>query len=129
MDIKNRPITSIQQIQNERFKSSKTNNAKSNLDTNFKDIFQQSVDKNSVKFSKHANLRLNTRNIDLTKDQIGRLEQGVINAEKKGIKESLVLIDNIALVVNVENKTVVTALDQKESKEHIFTNIDGAVVL
>lgn len=129
MDIKNRSITSIQQIQNERFKTKKPNNVPNSETNDFRNILNQKVEENQIKFSKHANARLSTRSIDFTKEQLSRIEQGIMNAEKKGIKESLVIIDNVALVVNVENKTVVTALNQKESKEHVFTNIDGAVLL
>ena len=42
------------------------------------------------------------------------------------MKESLVLVDDLAFIVNVKNKTVVTAVNDKE--ERIFTNIDGAVI-
>ena len=30
---------------------------------------------------------------------------------------------------NIKNNTVVTAIDSTESKENIFTNIDGAVIV
>lgn len=130
MNIQNRPMPSIQQVQNEHLKTKKVNpNRKSDIKS-FDNIFKQTIQQNQeVKFSKHANLRLSSRNINITKEQMQKINQGIINAGQKGIKESLVLVDDIALVVNVENKTVVTALDKKESKEHIFTNIDGAVIL
>ena len=57
------------------------------------------------------------------------MESGVQKASEKGIKESLVLIDSLAFIVNVPNKTVVTAMDQGESIDNIFTNIDGAVIV
>ena len=49
-------------------------------------------------------------------------------AEEKGIKESLVLVDNLAFIVNVPSSTVVTAMDQTETRQNTFTNIDGAVI-
>ena len=79
-----------------------------------------------VQFSKHANMRLNDRNIQLDSGQMQRLEKGVQTAQTKGIRDSLVLIDNIALVVNIKNKVVVTAINQQEQ---IITNIDGAVIV
>ena len=66
--------------------------------------------------------------LDLTKEQLSRLKQGTDKALQKGIQESLVLVDNLAFIVNIKNRTVVTAMDQMESKENIFTNIDGAVI-
>lgn len=81
----------------------------------------------SLKFSKHVNQRLESRNIELTNDQLNRLETGTMKAKTKGIKESLVMVDNLAFVVSVKNNTVITALDNQE--EQVFTNIDGAVIM
>ena len=57
-----------------------------------------------------------------------RLQEGVKRAGEKGIKDSLVVVDSYAFIVNIPNKTVVTAMDQGETGDHIFTNIDGAVI-
>ena len=90
---------------------------------------QSVLDNSSLKFSKHAVNRLSDRNISLTDAQNVRLENGVKQASEKGITESLVLVDSLAFIVNVPNKTVVTALDQTEANSNIFTNIDGAVII
>lgn len=79
-----------------------------------------------LKFSKHANERLATRNIDLSGEQLKRLEDGTNKARAKGIQESLVMVDNLAFIVNVKNSTVITAVG--ETDDAIFTNIDGAVI-
>lgn len=81
-----------------------------------------------LKFSKHAAGRLIDRNIELSEAQMERLQEGARNAGQKGIKDSLVIVDELAFIVNVPNKTVVTALDQTEARGNIFTNIDGAVI-
>jgi len=85
-----------------------------------------SVRSNELIFSKHANERLLSRNIDLSDSQLERLQNGTRRAEEKGIKESLVMVDNLAFIVNVRNNTVITAVNEKEDK--VFTNIDGAVI-
>ena len=90
---------------------------------------QSVLDNSSLKFSKHAVNRLSDRNISLTDAQNVRLENGVKQASEKGITESLVLVDSLAFIVNVPNKTVVTAMDQAETNSNIFTNIDGAVII
>ncbi len=96
----------------------------------FEDIFKQKLESASeLKFSKHATQRLDDRNIELTREQSLRLEEGVQKASAKGITDSLVLVDTLAFIVNVPNQTVVTAIDQTESDENIFTNIDGAVIV
>lgn len=82
-----------------------------------------------LKFSKHAANRLADRNIRLTDEQIGRLSDGTQKADAKGIRESLVIVDELAFIVNIPNRTVVTAMDQTQTQENIFTNIDGAVIM
>ena len=82
-----------------------------------------------VRFSKHASQRLETRNIQLSSEQSTRLEDGVLKAQEKGIKESLVLVDSLAFIVNIPNKTVVTAMDQTDTQQNVFTNIDGAIIM
>jgi len=82
-----------------------------------------------LKFSKHAAGRLADRNIRLTDGQMERLSDGAQKAGAKGIRESLVVVDQLAFIVNVPNRTVVTAMDQTETEANIFTNIDGAVII
>lgn len=82
-----------------------------------------------LKFSKHAANRLADRNIELTTEQMDRLAMGTQKAGVKGIKDSLVMVDDLAFIVNIPNKTVVTAIDQTQAEENIFTNIDGAVIV
>ena len=93
---------------------------------------KESADNNNsegaVKFSKHAMNRLSMRNIELTPDQMDRLSHGKDEAMEKGIKDSLILVDKLAFIVNVPSSTVVTAMDQTENKNNVFTNIDGAVI-
>lgn len=93
-------------------------------------VLQESINKNeSLKFSKHAELRLQSRNINLTQAQKDKMNEAVSRAESKGVKDSLVLMDNLAFVVNVRSKTVITAVNSSELKENVFTNIDGAVIV
>ncbi len=93
----------------------------------FKEIFDNKAENANISFSKHASMRLNSRNLQLSNAQIKRVEDGIKRAEEKGIRDSLVLVDNIALLVNVKNKTVVTAIDNNSEK--VYTNIDGAVIV
>ena len=99
----------------------------------FQEIFEKtsSAKENlpGVIFSKHANERLASRNINLNDDQMSRLNKGVMQAKEKSINESLVMMDNIAFIVNVKNNTVITAMDQENNDSNVFTNIDGAVIV
>ncbi|MBO4395889.1 MAG: flagellar protein [Eubacterium sp.] len=79
-----------------------------------------------VRFSKHATRRLDSREISLSDDQRMRLNQATDKARDKGLKESLVMVDNMAFIVNIKNNTVVTAVNDTERS--VFTNIDGAII-
>ncbi len=129
----NKNFTSIEQAASRYLpKSNKQTTTSSILPSgkSFQDILleQQSTTKNTeLKFSKHANERLSSRNIDLTSSQLERLQSGAKMASEKGIKESLVMVDNLAFIVNIKNNTVVTAVN--DGDDRVFTNIDGAVIM
>ena len=125
---------SIEQITDQYLNKSQNVQSKNIPEISFEEVLRQKqndavMETSELKFSKHAASRLNDRNILLTDSQNVRLENGVKQASEKGIKESLVLVDSLAFIVNVPNKTVVTALDQTEANSNIFTNIDGAVII
>lgn len=82
-----------------------------------------------LKVSGHAQTRLQSRNIELEGGQWERVMQGVDKAAQKGAKESLVMVDDVALVVSIKNRTVITAVDKANLKDNVFTNIDSAVVV
>ena len=99
------------------------------IDELIADRTEETVVSGGIRFTKHADARLMQRNIRLTDEQMTRLEEGTRKASDKGIKESLVLVDNLAFIVNTDKKTVITAIDQNSSDDNIYTNIDGAVVM
>ncbi len=81
-----------------------------------------------VEFSGHALQRVQRRGIELTDSTVKRLEDGVARAAGKGARESVVFVDGTAFVVSVRNRTVITAVDKEHMREHVFTNIDSAVI-
>ena len=127
--VHNNLYPSIEQMTGHLLNGATTNKKlRSNAANSFS--FQQILEnrqQTELHFSKHANERLADRNIDLTEEQKERLKEGVNRASSKGIRDSLVMVDNMAFIVNVTNRTVITAVDNGEDK--IFTNIDGAVVV
>ncbi|MCI8935633.1 MAG: flagellar protein [Lachnospiraceae bacterium] len=132
MKIQNSGFLSIEQLQDQYLNQNKS--AASNKipeGKSFLDILESSREKTAdeVKFSKHAAGRLADRNIEFTSSQMERLQEGAQRAQMKGIKESLVLVDQLAFIVNIPNNTVVTAMNHKDAAENIFTNIDGAVII
>jgi len=83
---------------------------------------------NGLKFSKHAQQRLDSRNIQLSDADMDQLSHAVDKADEKGAKDSLVLLREMAFVVSVKNRTVVTAMDSERMKDNVFTNIDSAII-
>ena len=135
MKIQDKKFLSIeQQLQAQHLNQNQSKNTgqASNPDgRSFQEILESSRVKSAgeMRFSKHAAGRLADRNIELTDGQIERLQEGAQRAQQKGIKESLVIVDHLAFIVNIPNNTVVTAMNQNDAAEKIFTNIDGAVIM
>lgn len=82
-----------------------------------------------IKFSGHAQTRLQSRRIALSDQDIARLGQAITKAAAKGAKDSLVLLNRTAFVVSIANRTIITAVASDALKENIFTNIDSAMIL
>ncbi len=134
MKLQNSSFLSIDQLKDQLESNQSSKKVQVQTGSSFQQILeakkQESVlESTELKFSKHATSRLENRNITLTSEQVERLYEGTKQASEKGIKDSLVVMDQLAFIVNVPNSTVVTAMDQTETKNNIFTNIDGAVIV
>lgn len=131
MIVKNNGFLTIEQLQDQYLNGVKGNTPVKTTDgKSFQEILESAQSSSrEVRFSKHASQRLSNRNIELTQNQKERLQAGTAKASQKGIRESLVLVDQLAFIVNIPNNTVVTAMQQNETDENIFTNIDGAVII
>ena len=85
---------------------------------------------NELKFSSHATARLHSRNISLTSLDRKKIIEGVNKLREKGAKDALILLKDISMIISVQNKTVITAMDAKGADgDGIFTNIDSAILL
>jgi len=96
---------------------------------NFANALDGKIEESNLHFSAHAMRRLKSRNINLSENDLSRLNQATERAEAKGLKEPLLLMDDLGLIVNVKNRTVLTAMDRGSMKDGVFTNIDGAVIV
>lgn len=81
-----------------------------------------------VRFSKHASLRIETRELSFSQEEMIRLKNAISRAEQKGVKDALILIDDKAVIANVKSKTVITTFKEIQMKESVVTNIDGAII-
>lgn len=93
--------------------------------------FRQVLDEleSTVKLSKHAKERLETRNVSLTEKQLTSIAKAMDEAGKKGVKDALIMMDGNCLVASVKNRTIVTAIKPNSEEANIITNIDAAIVL
>jgi flagellar operon protein len=83
----------------------------------------------TLTISKHADSRMKQRGIEINGETWREVESKVAQAKLKGVKESLVLLDNAALIISAKNSTVITAMDRQEAGSQIFTNIDGTIII
>ena len=117
------PIQNVQ-VQELLQQQTRTNAPRPGSGTDFGAILQD-----RLKLSGHAQTRMQSRQIELQKDQWERVMSGVDKAAQKGAKESLVMVDDVAMVVSVKNRTVITMVEKSQMTDNVFTNIDSAVVV
>ena len=132
MKLQQSQFLSMNELQDQYLKkTSKTTETVKTKELSFEEIWKQKTTEadTGLRFSKHAANRLADRSITLSDNQLNRLTEGAKKAGEKGIKETLVMVDQLAFIVNVPNNTVITAMDQTQANENIFTNIDGAVIM
>jgi len=101
-----------------------------NQGTDFKSAFSAELKgTKEINFSKHASARIHSRGIDMSLEKLAQLAGAVDKAANKGSKEALILDDNAAYVVSVQNRTVISAFSRENLREGVFTSIDSAVIL
>jgi flagellar operon protein len=90
---------------------------------------QQTTAAQPLKFSAHAMQRLQSRNIHLSNEDMARMNAMADKAAQKGAKQSLFMLRDVAMVVSIKNRTVITAVDGDSMRENVFTNIDSAAII
>lgn len=116
--------------------SSLRNNSKSQINSSskpgneFKDILNKAINKNdSFVISKHAEERLMQRNIKFNETDMKQINEGINKAQAKGSSDCLICYKGSALVTSIKNRTVITAIDQENTKGNVYTNIDSVLFL
>jgi len=95
----------------------------------FKDLLSLKINNSQdLKISKHAKTRMDDRKISMTDELKDKISNAVNKAQDKGVKDSLVLVDKMAFIVNVKSRTIITAVNENDLTDNVFTNIDGAVI-
>jgi flagellar operon protein len=94
----------------------------------FQEVLQKKLDQSWLKFSAHAQKRMAANGINLSESEMAKLTEAVDKVEAKGGRESLILMRDMAFVVSVKNRTVITAINHERLRDNVFTNIDSAVI-
>jgi len=111
---------------------SKTKSNKTSKSSNqtFSQILDQETSKQTrLTISKHAGIRMSERKISIEQHVWDQIEIKVNEAKRQGVKDSLVLLKNAAMIISAKNNTVVTVMDRQEAGSQIFTKIDGTIIL
>ncbi len=97
----------------------------------FREVLHETAQRteSGVKLSVHAQERIQQRNIPMTPQDMENITQAISQAEARGSKSSLILMQDKGFIVSVPNKTVITAIDQVQLRENVFTNIDSTVII
>ena len=95
----------------------------------FARVWQETLQKQELKFSAHALQRMQARRIELGEGDLAKINAAMASADSKGARSSLLLYNDVAMVASVRNKTIITAMNGEELREHVFTNIDSAVII
>ena len=90
---------------------------------------QEAQEDKNVRFQKHAQKRLEERKISLDGDEHLKLKEGINKLKEKGGKDSLIVTNEAAYIVDVDNEMVVTAFDKEDMSENVVTKIDSTLFI
>ncbi|MFW6273347.1 MAG: TIGR02530 family flagellar biosynthesis protein [Halanaerobium sp.] len=129
----NQPVQPLKRNDNNNKKKAVEKNDNSKA---FKDVFNEQLKQNNrvkqkekLSFSKHAKKRVESRSIPFSDLEMEKLQNGTEKARAKGARDSLIMVNDTAYIVSVENNKVITAVDEKSMNDNVFTNIDSAVFM
>jgi flagellar operon protein len=109
--------------------TSKPGQARPETEVSFKQVLQQQLSADTIKFSSHCQKRLDQNNIQLDQVQLAKLNHAVDKAADKGSRESCVIMEDKVFIVNIPSRTVKTVVESQRMKDSVFTNIDSAVIV
>ncbi|MGC8971036.1 MAG: TIGR02530 family flagellar biosynthesis protein [bacterium] len=101
----------------------------SNIGISFREVLESKLKFGQINLSRHAQERILLRGIEIGEKEVDGINKAIELASSKGVKDSLVIVNGKAFVINIPTRTIVTAIEEDNLKNRIFTNIDGAVIL
>ena len=128
--IKNILIPQVNQVSNKKSDNVKSkNNKKPNEFQNLLNKTLGPPEEKGLEISKHATKRLEERDLHMDSNEFFKLQNAVKKLRQKGGRDSLVITDKAAYIVDVNNNRVVTAIDKSDMAENVFTKIDSTLVI
>ena len=83
----------------------------------------------AVHLSAHARQRLSQQGIVHDASWLEKIGGAIDRAAAKGSRDTLIMTGSVGLIVHVENRTVVTAIERSRMSEGLVTGIDSTVFL
>ena len=105
--------------------------------TNFRTLLDQALIQPSannqnanqvLKLSAHAIQRLEQRHIELGPEEIKKMENALVEVERRGGRNAVMFYKETAFLASVANRTIITAIPLEEDV-HVLTQIDSAVAI
>lgn len=103
-------VNRVEQIR----KHNKNQQVPREFQTIIQEALRQSADDKELKISNHAQKRLDQRGFSLAGEDRNNLSQAMDELDDKGSKNSLLFYKDMALIASIDNRTIITALNQNE---------------
>jgi len=111
-------------------RQNQANPEKKTREGSFKDMFSKELAaSHQLSFSRHACERMFSRSIELSEESLNKIAEAIDKAQSKGSRETLILTNEAAFVVSVNNRTIITAFDRDHLRQGVVTSIDSAVII
>ena len=99
----------------------------------FNNILKDEIGKRNseqgIHLSLHAARRIRDRQLEVDNEEYVKLREGIDRLRDKGGRESLIVTDRAAYIVDVDKNKIVTAIDKNNLGENVFTKIDSTLFI
>ena len=105
----------------------------SGISHEFRNILNNEIGKRDerqgIELSLHAAQRIKDRNLQVDHEEFTKLKDGIGKLRDKGGRESLIVTEKGAYIVDIDKNKIVTAMDKNSLGENVFTKIDSTLFI
>ena len=94
-----------------------------------KNEVEKRQDESDVRLSTHAARRIKDRNLEIDNQEFIKLREGINRLKNKGGRDSLIITEKAAYIVDVDQRKIITAMDKNNLGDNVFTKIDSTLVI